>query len=51
MSLSDLFSYQQRENIRRQKTPASTIETSVPESFINRETLLIGSLLQLAPLR
>ena len=42
MSLSALFSHQQRENVQRQETLASTIETSVPESFIKRETLFLG---------
>ena len=44
MSLSALFSHQQRENARRQKTPASTIDTSVPESVIKHGTLFFESL-------
>ena len=41
MSLSALIRLQQRENVRRQKTLASTIETSVPEFFIKRGTLFL----------
>ena len=42
MSLSALISLKERENVRRQKTPAITIDTSVSESFIKRGTLLGG---------